>query len=185
MKAVKAKLALWSKDKWLVRLGCILAALLLILLATSCISIIIRSNIQKKYSSAIEQLQEQGYRHMGAMAELFSRIDDPDADVRNKLIPELKAQYTGLSAVNTVLLDCGKKHALLSPEQIGAFDAAFELYSAAYKQGSATGLARADMAACMEDVQVMVAERNAPPEDEKDDVVIINASSGKIENASE
>lgn len=185
MNAVKAKLALWSKDKWLVRLACILAALLLALLVTCCISIFMRSNIQKKYSSAIDQMQAQGYQHMTAMTELFSRIDDPDVDVRNKLIPELKSHYTGLSTVNAVLLDCGRKHALLSPEQTAAFDAAFELYTAAYRQGSATGLARADMAACIEDVQVMVAERNAPAENDQEDVVIINASSGKIENAPE
>jgi len=182
--AMKAKLAVWSKDKGLVKLASAIAALLLILLVICCISIHMRANIQKKYASAIAQLQETEYQHLTTMTELFSRIDDPSVDVRYKLIPELKAQYSAASAVNSVLLSCGEKHAPLTAEQTDAFDAAFDLYAKAYQQGSATGLAKADMAACMEDVQAMVTLRNAPEKDEKDDVVIINASSGKIEDPS-
>lgn len=184
MDAIKAKLAVWSKDKGLVKLASAIAALLLILLVLCCISIYMRSNIQQEYSTTIAQLQEQAYQNLEAMTELFSRIDDPNVDVRYKLIPELKAQYSAASAINSVLLTCAKDHALLSQEQIDAFDAAFELYSKSYKQGSATGLAKADMAACMDDVFAMVAQRNAPEEEEEDDVVIINASSGKIEDSS-
>lgn len=184
MDAIKAKLAVWSKDKGLVKLASAIAALLLILLVLCCISIFMRANIQQEYSTTIDQLQKQAYQNLEAMTELFSRIDDPNVDVRYKLIPELKAQYTAASAINSVLLTCAEEHALLSQEQIDAFDAAFELYSKSYKQGSATGLAKADMAACMDDVFAMVAQRNAPEEEEEDDVVIINASSGKIEDSS-
>lgn len=180
MDAVKAKLAEWSKDKGLVKLAAIVTAVVLILMITCCISIHMRVNIQKKYSTAIDALQTQGYQNMENMTELFGRIDDPNVDVRYKLIPELKAQYSALSAVNTALLDCGEKYALLTREEMEAFDASFALYASAYQQGSATGLAKADLAACMENVQAMVTERNAPEEPE-DDVVIINASSGKIE----
>jgi len=183
--AIKAKLAVWSKDKRLVRIVLTIAAIVLVLLLTCCISILMRANIQKKYSASISEMQELTYAHMTTMTELFSRIDDPNVDVRNKLIPELKAQYTAVSSINSVLQSCGKRHALLDEEQIAAFDAAFEEYTTAYQHGSPTGLAKADMAACMEDVQALVTQHNAPPKDDQDEVVIINASSGKIEKSSQ
>ena len=87
MDAIKAKLAVWSKDKGLVKLASAIAALLLILLVLCCISIFMRANIQQEYSTTIDQLQEQAYQNLEAMTELFSRIDDPNVDVRYKLIP--------------------------------------------------------------------------------------------------
>lgn len=181
METIKAKLAKWSQDKGLIKCASILAALLIILLCTCCISIFMRANIQKKYSSTIQQLQEQCYQNLTTMTELFSRIDDPNVDVRYKLIPELKAQYTAVTALNSVLQASGDEHALLTTEQIDDFAAAFDLYANAFQRGSATGLAKADMAACMENVELLVQKHNAPNTKEED-IVIINASSGKVES---
>lgn len=183
MEAIKAKLGVWAKDKALIKLIAALLGALLILLVCLCISIHMRSNIQKKYSSAVMHMQDQVYQNLNNMSQLFSRVEDPNVDVRYKLIPELKAQYASASALCEVLnADAGRKDQILSAEQLAAFDAAFELYAEAYRSGSATGLAQADMAACIADVQEMVNAYFSPEEDEKDDVVIINASSGKIEN---
>lgn len=183
METIKAKLGLWAKDRALMKAAAIALSAILILLVSLCISIHMRANIQSKYSSTIAHMQQQVYQNLNSMTQLFSRVEDPNVDVRNKLIPELKAQYTSAAAISTVLnANASKKDAVLSQEQIEAFDAAFELYAQAYRGGGPTGLAQADMAACIEDVQEMVNAYFAPEEDEDDDVVIINASSGKIEN---
>ena len=179
MGTIKTKMAEWAKDKALMRVAAGALALVLILAAGLCISICMRSNIHKKYSNTIQQLEVHAYKNMTTMTELFARIDDPNVDVKGKLLPQLYSRYTAVAAINEALAATGKDNALLSDEQIAAFDAAFEQYSQAYRNGSATGLAKADMAACMEDVQEMVALYNAPPEDEKDDVLIIDAASGK------
>ena len=114
------------------------------------------------------------------MTELFNRVDDPNVDVRNKLIPELKIQFSAATAANSALAQsCGAEKAVLSGELTEAFEAAFDQYAAAYRQGIATGLARADMAACIEEAQLLLTAHYAPPEKEEDKVVIINASSGK------
>lgn len=183
MEAIKAKLGLWAKDRALIKLIAIALSLILILLASLCISIHMRSNIQRKYSSTIMHMQQLAYQNLNNMTQLFSRVEDPNVDVRYKLIPELKAQYTSAASISAVLNEnAAKKYAVLNQEQIAAFDAAFEAYAKAYRSGSPTGLAQADMALCMADVQEMVNIYFAPDEDEDDDVVIINAASGKIEN---
>lgn len=182
MEPIKAKLAAWSQDRALVRIAAAAVAAMLILVSVLCISLHMRSNIQKKYSATVAQLREQTFQSLKNMTELFGRVDDPNVDVRYKLIPELKAQYAAVAAMNGVLLDnCGEKEAVLSAGQMDAFDAAFESYALAYSQGIATGLARADMAACIAEAQQIVELHYNPPKDDADKIVVINASSGEVE----
>ena len=176
---IKTKMAEWAKDTAFIKLIAAVFCLVLALAVGLCISICMRSNIQKKYSAAVDQLQAHAYQNMTEMTELFARVDEPNIDVRYKLLPTLKSRYAAVAAINDALCAADADLALLSPEQTAAFEAAFAQYEEAYRQGSATGLAKADMAACMEDVQEMVALYNAPAEDEKDDVLIIDAASGK------
>lgn len=181
MEPIKARLAAWSKDRALVRTAAAVAAAVVLLIALLCISNHMRSNIQKKYSALSDHLQAQVYQNLSEMTELFSRVDDPTVDVRNKLLPELKAQYMAAEAANSALTEvCGAQSAVYSNELSEAFQAAFDGYAAAYRQGIATGLARADMAACIEEAQLLLDAHNAPPEDEEDKVVIIDAASGKV-----
>ena len=156
---------------------CAVATLLLAL----CISIIIRSNIQSKYANAIYQTQEETYQNLIEMTQLFARIDDPDVDVRNKLIPALKAKYTAARSLNEALISgYGKENAVLSDELVAAFDAAFDSYALAYRQGTPTGLARADMRKCIEDIQKMIDARYVPEVKEEDKVVIIDDSTALL-----
>jgi len=180
LEPIKAKLAVWTKNKAHTKAVAIVFSVVLVLIVCMCISILMRANIQKKYSATVAQMQEQTYQNLIGMSELFARIDDPTVDVRYKLIPELKAQYTAAVAVNSVLSSaCGEKHAVLSAEQIAAFDAAFESFATAYRTNAATGLAQADMTACMEEVQAMISARYAKPTE--DPVPVIDASSGQIQ----
>lgn len=186
MDKIKAKIAEWSKDRTLVKVAAGALALILLLLAALCISSGMRSNIHKKYSAAEGFMQDQVYNHLNNMAQLFSRVDDPNVDVRNKLLPALRTEYEAAAALNTVLLDYyGKDSAVLSREQMDAIDAAFEMFAAAYREGSADGLARADMAECMEDIQPLLDAHFTPENPEEDEVLIIDAASGKAINGGE
>lgn len=182
MELIKAKIALWTKNRKPTKPFIVVLSAALLLLVCLCISIHMRSNIQKKYSSVVYQLQEQTYQHLINMTELFARVDDPTVDVRYKLIPELKAQYTAAASLNSALADgCDKKDAVLSDELIAAFDSAFSQYATAYRTNAATGLAEADMTACIEEIQSLITLRYPPEKSAEDDVVIIDASSGQIQ----
>lgn len=182
MELIKAKIAAWTRNRKPSKATVIVLSAALLLLVCLCISIHMRSNIQKKYSSVVHQLQEQTYQHLISMTELFARVDDPNVDVRYKLIPELKTQYTAAAALNSVLADsCSKKAAVLSDELTAAFDSAFSQYATAYRTNAATGLAEADMSACIEEIQCLITLRYPPEKSAEDDVVIIDASSGQIQ----
>ena len=177
MKSVKLKLAEWGKKLHQMPIRCVSLAALAVLAVVLCISIYMRANIQSRYSNARAQIQEQTYQHMIGMTELFARVDDPSVDVQHKLIPSLKAEYTAVKALNTALINgFGPSGAVLGAEQIAAFDAAFEEYASAYREGRATGLAQDDMAACIADVQGMIDERYAPKVEATEPVLVIGAT---------
>lgn len=167
MSAVKEKVAVWLKSKRIEHTAIVICAALLCLILIACISIHMHSSMQRKYAAAAETTQEQLYRNLIEMTELFSRVDEPNVDVQNKLIPSLKAKYTATLALNDALINgFGSKYAVLSSEQIAAFDAAFTEYADAYSQGTATGLARDDMADCIDGIQAMIDKRYKPGEEE-------------------
>ena len=181
MDKIKAKLVEWGEDKSLVRVAAGAGSAFLLLFICLIVSVFMQSNLQHRYKDAASQMQEQTYQELIGMTELFARVDDPEVDVQNKLIPELKARYLSASALNTALTEgFGAKSAVLSEEQTAAFDAAFEQYSAAYRQGLATGLAQADMAVCIQEVQAMIDDRYLPKVEPTEPVVIIDGSSGEI-----
>lgn len=167
MDALKGKIAAWLKNKRIEHTAIVICAALICLILIACISIHMHTSMQRKYSSAALEAQEQAYQSLIEMTQLFSRVDDPNVDVQNKLIPSLKAEYTAVQTLNDTLINgFGKKYAVLSEEQIAAFDAAFAEYADAYRQGTATGLAQDDMAECIAGVQEMIDERYKPSEEE-------------------
>jgi len=179
--ALKAKLAALPKISRISKRDAIVFGIILILVICLCISIGMRSNIHKKYSAILVDMQDAVYQNLTTLTELFARVDDPTVDVPHKLLPEMKTRFYTASNLNSVLAESGKKHAVLTEEQVAAFEYAFDQYTTAYRQGMPTGLSKADMQECIEDIQPLVIAYNTPADDPKDDVVIINASSGKIQ----
>lgn len=167
METVKAKLVEWSKNRQIVRAAAVAGGVLLALVLVTCISIHMRAHIQRKYASAADYMQEQAYQQMIEMTRLFARVDEPNVDVQHKLIPSLRARYAAVTALNDALTNgFGKRYAVLNEEQLQAFEAAFEEYTSAYREGMATGLARDDMAECIAGVQLMIEERYKPDEED-------------------
>ena len=167
LKAIIEKVRLWLKNKDIEQAAVILGAALLCLILIACISIGIHSNMQKKYAAAALETQEEAYRCMIEMTQLFARVEEPNVDVQNKLIPRLKEKYAAVLALNeTLVKGFGQKYAVLSTEQVAELDAAFAEYDEAYRQGMATGLAQDDMAVCIAGVQSLIDEHYKPSEDE-------------------
>ena len=167
MKAIIEKLKMWLKNKGIEQSAAILGASLLCLILIACISIGIHSNMQSKYAAAARETQEEIYRGLSAMTQLFARVEEPNVDVQNKLIPRLKEQYAAVLALNESLTKgFGGKYAVLDAEQIAELNAAFAEYDDAYRQGMATGLAQDDMAVCLANVQLLIDEHYKPSEDE-------------------
>ena len=177
MNSMKLKLAEWWKKLRRIPIRHALLGAVAALAVALCISIYMRANIQHRYSDARSQIQEQTYQGMIAMTKLFARIDDPSVDVQHKLIPGLKAEYAAVDALNTALVSgFGASSAVLSSDQISAFEAAFAEYASAYREGRATGLAEDDMSACIDGIQQMIDERYAPKEETEEPVLVIGAT---------
>lgn len=167
LKAIMEKIKAWLKNKGIEQAVVILGASLLCLILVACISIGIHSNMQKKYAAAALKTQEEAYQSLIEMTELFARVEEPNVDVQNKLIPRLKEKYAAVLALNdTLIKGFGEKYAVLDAQQVEAFDAAFGEYDDAYRQGMATGLAQDDMAVCIAGVQEMIDERYKPSDEE-------------------
>ena len=151
---------------------CILAVVLVIaVLATVCISIHMQRKATGAYAHAVAMIQEQIYQGMIEMTQTYSYINDPTVDVQNKLIPELRAEYAAVSALNTALnKGFDGKHAVLDENMISRLDNAFSQYAAAYKSMEPTGLAAANMKSCIDDMKAMITARY---EDHSNDPIVI------------
>ena len=172
------KLSVWCRNPQRKKFLLIACGAVALLLAALCITIIMQSNIQSKYTNAAEQMQEQIYQNLSSMTELFAHVGDENVDVQNKLIPALKEQYASAASLNEALVSgYGKRFAVLSEEQTQAFDTAFSEYAAAYKEGRATGLAQADMEACIAQIQEIVDARYKPKVRPEDEIIIIGENS--------
>jgi len=162
--SIRKRMRKISRKSCPARIPAVMAIVIFVLVIVVCISSIMRANMQRKYTSARYEMQEQLYLHLQEMTELFSHVDEEDVDVQHKLIPYMRSSYTAAVALNTALRDgYGKRSALLSDEQVAALDAAFEEYTAAYRGGGPTGLAEADMRECMVGIQPIVDERFLEP----------------------
>ena len=82
METIKEKLIEWSKNKQIVRAAAIVGGIMLLLVVITCISILMRANIQRKYTRAAEVAQEQAYQSLIEMTELFARVDSRRAKTR-------------------------------------------------------------------------------------------------------
>lgn len=174
LNALSEQLGIWLRNPRKKKLMMIVGGAIALLILVLCIVIIMHSHIQNKYANAAEQMQEQAYQNLVSMSQLFSHVDDENVDVQNKLIPALKEQYASAASLNAALLSgYGKRYTVLSEELTQAFDAAFGEYAAAYKEGSATGLAQADMEACIAEIEKMIEKRYTPEKKPEDEIIII------------
>lgn len=139
----------------------IAAAVLLVLLVTAlCITTIMRSNIQRQYTAARNEVGGELYNQLYLLCQTFDQVDVPGQNVQDNLLPAMLKYYAASRALNDAVAGgFGERYALLSGDDLTAFDAAFDAYDAAFRSGRSTDNAKASLRACVETTRSTLSER--------------------------
>ena len=160
MEALKAKLRRLPKvpTKTLVMAAAIaVAAAVLIGL---CITASNYRYIQRRYTSARNQLGEAVYQNLFMMIHRGEELTLTGTDVQGAVLPAMEEYFAVGSALNESLREAfGARYAVLSVDQTAALRSAFEAYEAAFKGGLATDAAQADLLAALAQVEQTLNER--------------------------
>ena len=139
---------------------CACAVLLVVLIASICISINMRVNMQRDYASVRGKLGESLYSNLAMLAQTFDMTSVPNADIRNVILPQMRNYFAASTTLNDALAKCyGQRYRLLTEADVSSINTAFNAYEAAFRSESSTDLARADMQTCMTRVRELLSSR--------------------------
>ena len=135
-------------------------ALIVALLVALCISIGMRANIQREYTSARDQTGAALYDNLFILMQTFDSTAVPNIDVRNAILPQMRNYYIASITLNNLLGQIyGTRYAVLNEADIESLTSAFTTYEAAYQNNTSTDLARADMQLCMNRIKELLNTR--------------------------
>lgn len=138
----------------------ICAALLVAILVITCISINIRSNMQREYSNVRNQLGQALYNNMSMLSQTFDMASVPNADIKNAVIPQMKNYFIASATLNEQITNLyGQRYQVMSESDINTLRAAFSAYDAAFRSDGPTDLVHADMQICMDRVKELLNSR--------------------------
>ena len=136
------------------------AALLAAILIITCISINIRSNMQREYSNVRNQLGSALYSDMYMLTQTFDMTSVPNADVKNAVLPQMKNYFIAAATLNEQISNIyGQRYQVLSESDLSTLRAAFSAYDAAFRSDAPTDLVQADMQLCMDRVKELLNAR--------------------------
>ena len=135
-------------------------AVIVVLLIALCISIGMRANIQREYTSARDQTGAALYDNLFILMQTFDSTAVPNIDVRNAILPQMRNYYIASITLNNLLGQIyGTRYAVLNEADIESLTSAFTTYEAAYQNNTSTDLARADMQLCMNRIKELLNTR--------------------------
>ena len=135
-------------------------ALIVMLVVALCISIVIRTNIQREYTEARNQTGAALYDNLFILMQTFDSTAVPNIDVRNAILPQMRNYYIASITLNNLLRQTyGARYAVLNEADIESLTSAFTAYEAAYQNNTSTDLARADMQMCMDRIKELLNAR--------------------------
>ena len=135
-------------------------ALILVLIVLLCISINMRSNIQKEYASVRSQIGESLYSNLYMLMQTFDMTTVPNANAESLIIPQMREYFIAATTLNDLLTRTfGPKYTVLTDSDIKSITSAFTAYNTALSSGSSTDLAQADMKNCMARVRELLVSR--------------------------
>lgn len=135
-------------------------ALLVAILAITCISINIRSNMQREYSEVRNQIGASLYSNLYMLTQTFDMTSVPNADIKNAVIPQMKNYFIASTTLNDQLTNLyGQRYQVLSDADVSTLRAAFNAYDAAFRSDAPTDLVQADMQLCMDRVKELLNSR--------------------------
>ena len=135
-------------------------ALLLALFIALCISINMRSHIQKDYAAARNQAGEALYSNLYILMQTFDMTGVPNTDVKNAILPQMRDYFVASVTLNNLITQTyGPRYTVLTEEDVNNLTAAFTSYETAYRNNAPTDLAQSNMRACMERVKELLNSR--------------------------
>ena len=135
-------------------------AVIVALIAALCISIGMRSNIQRQYTAARNRAGEALYSNLYILMQTFDMTAVPNADVRGAILPQMRDYYVASITLNNLLSQTyGPRYAVLSESDINNLTSAFTGYEAAYTNNTSTDLAQSNMQLCMDRVKELLNTR--------------------------
>ena len=133
---------------------------MILLLAALCISVVMRSNIQAKYTQARNETGEELYTQLYMLCQTFDQVSVPGQDIENVVIPLMEDYYLAAQTANNVMGNAfGVRYSVLSQDDIDSLDRAFEAYDAAFRGGKTTEEAQAAMQDCMNMIRTHLESR--------------------------
>ena len=136
------------------------AALLAVILIITCISINMRANMQRDYSSVRNQIGSSLYSDLYMLTQTFDMTSVPNADVKNAVLPQMKNYFIAATTLNELLTSLyGPRYQLLSEADVGTLRTTFSAYDAAFRSEAPTDLVQADMQLCMDRVKELLNDR--------------------------
>lgn len=138
----------------------ICAALLAAILVITCISINIRSNMQREYSDVRNQIGSALYSNLYMLTQTFDMTSVPNADIKNAVIPQMKNYFIAATTLNEQLNNIyGSRYQVLTDADVSTLRATFSAYDAAFRSDAPTDLVQADMQLCMERIKELLGAR--------------------------
>ena len=135
-------------------------AVIVALIAAFCISISMRTNIQRKYVAARNRAGEALYSNLYILMQTFDMTAVPNADVRGVILPQMRDYYVASITLNNLLAQTyGSRYAVLSESDINNLTSAFTGYEAAYTNNTSTDLAQSNMQQCMSRIKELLNTR--------------------------
>ena len=135
-------------------------ALIVMLIVALCISIGMRTNIQREYTAARDQAGKALYDNLFILMQTFDSTAVPNIDVRNAILPQMRDYYIASITLNNLLSKTyGPRYAVLSEADINNLTSAFTGYEAAYTNNTSTDLAQSNMQLCMDRIKELLNSR--------------------------
>lgn len=160
MQKTKAKLPSLRKLSRHQMLVCAAVLLLVVIILISCISINMRSHMQREYATVRNKLGDALYSNLYMLIQTFDMAAVPNADIQNAILPQMREYYIASTTLNDAIVQSyGEKYRVLTLEAIATLDDAFDAYDSAFYNGAATDLAKADMQTCMENIRTVLSTR--------------------------
>ena len=161
MEKIKAHMPVFSelnrREKGLI---CIAGALIVALIAVTCISINIRVNMQNDYAAVRTRAAEALYSNLNMLTQTFDMTSVPNADIRNAVIPQMKNYFIASTTLNESLVNnFGSRYQVLTDADVSTIRTTFNAYDAAFRSDAPTDLAQADMATCIQRVRDLLNSR--------------------------
>ena len=135
-------------------------AVIVALLIALCISIGMRTNIQREYTAARDQTGQLLYDNLFILMQTFDSTAVPNIDVRNNILPQMRDYYIASVTLNNLIGQVyGSRYMVLSESDINDLTSAFTGYEAAYRNNTSTDLAQSNMQLCMDRIKELLNTR--------------------------